>query len=220
MTLCNLTNIWGLSLIKSWTLKPTVKLFVKRVNRDFHTDHTRMIMFCCAFIESVLSFSLVRWFGHTSLKERKTLNQVVKWSSQLTGESLLSPASLYIRQLQMIASSILNDDSHPLHSEFQLLPSGCRFLVPKCKTKHNRNSFVLRCHYWIEQAAALVCTHSCRFYIRIIYLFIFLFRFSWFNTKFVLFGLLIGRVLRTYCIFSFFLVYYVVLCCFRVCMYG
>ncbi len=108
----------------------------------FYIDQTIMTMFYRAFIESVLSFSVVSWFGHISSKERNALNQIVKWFSRLIGEVQLSPASLYYRQLQRIASSILNDDSHPLHCEFQLLPSRRRYLVTKCKTKRYRNSFV------------------------------------------------------------------------------
>ena len=56
-----------------------------------------------------------------------SLNQVVKWSSKLIGESQLNPASLYTRQVQRVVSSILNDCLHPLHIEFQLLPSGKGF---------------------------------------------------------------------------------------------
>lgn len=83
----------------------------------------------------------VSWFGHTFLKERNALNQIVKWSSWLI-ESQLFPAFLYSRQLQRIASTILNDDIHPLNFEFQLLPSRQRYLVPKCKTKLYMNSFI------------------------------------------------------------------------------
>lgn len=72
----------------------------------FHTDQTIMTMFYCAFIKSVLSFSLMSWFGHISLKEKNDLNQIVKWSSRLIGENQLSPVSLYARQLQRIATSI------------------------------------------------------------------------------------------------------------------
>ncbi len=64
------------------------------------------------------------------------------WSSRLVGESQLDPTSLYTRQLQRMATSILNDDSDPLHSEFQVLPSGRRFLIPRCKTKRHKNNFV------------------------------------------------------------------------------
>ena len=49
----------------------------------------------------------------------------------------MSLESLYTRQVQRIASSISNDDSHPLPSS-----PGRRFTVPRGKTKHYRNSFV------------------------------------------------------------------------------
>ena len=67
---------------------------------------------------------------------------MVKWSGGLTGESQFNPASLYTRQLKWLAGSILNDDSHPLYKEFQLLPPGGRFTVEKCRTKQYKNCFV------------------------------------------------------------------------------
>ena len=65
---------------------------------------TLMVMFYRAFIESVLSFSLVSWFKHTSLKDKNSLGLVVKWASRLIGEPQLYPASLYTNQLQRIAN--------------------------------------------------------------------------------------------------------------------
>lgn len=84
------------------------------------------------FIKSVLTFSLVSWFR----------NQIIKWSGRLIGETQLCLELLYAKQLQQIASSISNDVSHPPASEFQLFPSGHRFLVPQTKTTRYRDSFV------------------------------------------------------------------------------
>lgn len=105
-------------------------------------DRTIMILFYRAFIESVLTFSLVAWFGNLALKNRNSLNLIVKWSSRLIGEPQSSLESLYNRQLDRITSSILRDRFHPLNREFQLLPSGHRFAVPKCRTKRYRSTFV------------------------------------------------------------------------------
>ena len=101
-----------------------------------------MTSFYRAFIESVLSFSLVSWFGKMPLKDRNRLSEIVKWSSRLIGESQLSLETLYTRQSQRIASYISHDDSHPLSGEFQPLPSGRRFKVPRWRTQRYRNSFV------------------------------------------------------------------------------
>lgn len=80
--------------------------------------------------------SCVDWIGEL------THNQIMKWSSRLIGESQLSLQPLYARQLQRLASSICSDDSHPLASEFQHMPSAGRFRVSRAKTTHYKNSFV------------------------------------------------------------------------------
>ena len=118
------------------------RLYCLRKLSRFHIDKTMMTLFYRAFIESVLAFSLVSWFGNLPLKDRNSLSQIIKWSGRLIGESQLCLESLYTRQLQRLASSISNDDSHPLASEFQLMPSGRRFRVPRSKTRRYGNSFV------------------------------------------------------------------------------
>ncbi len=51
------------------------RLFCLRKLSRFHIDKTMMILFYRAFIESVMSFSLVSWFGSLSLKNKNSLNQ-------------------------------------------------------------------------------------------------------------------------------------------------
>ncbi len=59
----------------------------------FRADKTTMTLFCRAFTESILSFSLVSWFGSLSVKNRNSFNQIVKWSNMLSGESELNPSA-------------------------------------------------------------------------------------------------------------------------------
>ncbi len=118
------------------------RLFCLRKPSRFHIDKTMTILFYRAFIESVMSFSLVSWFGSLSLKNKNSLNQIVKWASKIIGESQPSLAGLYSNQLQRKASTISRDCSHPLHAEFQLLRSGSRFVAPRCRTRRYRNPFV------------------------------------------------------------------------------
>ncbi|KAK0152128.1 hypothetical protein N1851_006493 [Merluccius polli] len=42
------------------------------------------------FIESVISFSLVSWFSNLPLKNKNSLNQIVRWASRLIGEPQLN----------------------------------------------------------------------------------------------------------------------------------
>lgn len=78
-------------------------------------------------------FALISWYNSLSLETINSLFQIVIWSSKLTGHIQLHPESLYIQG--SLAKAIFEDESHPLHNRFQLLPSGPRFFAPRCKTK-------------------------------------------------------------------------------------
>lgn len=97
-------------------------------------DQTKNTTFQRAFIESVLSFSLVSQFCETLIQ---LLN-----GRYLIGQLQLSLPSLYNRQIQQIAKTISKDGSHPLTSKFQLLPSGWRFSVPRCRTKCYKTNLI------------------------------------------------------------------------------
>lgn len=127
---------------KALSKKGHQRVFCLRKLSHFHIDRTMMTLFYHAFIEFVLTVSLASWFRNLTLRERSSLNQIIKWSGRLIGEPQLCLESLYTRQLQRLASSISSDASHPLASEFQLLPSGRRLIVPRTLTTRYRNSFV------------------------------------------------------------------------------
>ena len=101
-----------------------------------------MKMFYRAFIESVISFNMVTWFGNLSLKNSKPLSQIVKWAGRIIREPQLSLEELYKRQQHRLTGSILGDRSHPLYGEFQLLPLGRRYRLPVGDNNRFRFSFV------------------------------------------------------------------------------
>jgi len=118
------------------------RLYCLRKLHHFNIDKTMMTLFYKSFIETIISFDLVAWFGCVSVKHKNNLNQIVKWSSKLTGESQLHPMTLYEKQLQKLAMAITNDSLYPLNREFQSLPSGRRLKVPICRATRFKNSFV------------------------------------------------------------------------------
>ncbi len=63
-------------------------------------------LFYQAFIEPILSFSLVSWFGNLPLKNRNSLNQIIKWDGKRIGESQLNRSVLYSSQLHCKVSSV------------------------------------------------------------------------------------------------------------------
>lgn len=175
------------TLILNWISRRTVKLYVRKDNSvytawgSFNVDKTLMTLFYRTFIESVISFSLASWYGQVPLTHRNRLDQIVKWSSKLIGETQLHPSSLYARQLQRIAMAILNDSLHPLNSEFQYLPSGRRLTVPGCSQK-TKKQFCPNCNHAVKQYAkhststlaiivgySYFCTINCTMHFRSMY---------------------------------------------------
>ena len=118
------------------------RLHCLRKLSSFNIDKTMMSLFYCAFIESILTFSLASWFGNISLKNKNSLNKIVKWSGKLIGEPQPNMEALYTKLLQRLSKSVQNENTHPLNSVFQLLPSRQRLKVPQSRTNLYRNSFV------------------------------------------------------------------------------
>ncbi|KAK0140220.1 CMP-N-acetylneuraminate-beta-galactosamide-alpha-2,3-sialyltransferase 1 [Merluccius polli] len=114
--------------------KANQRLHCLRKLSSFHIDRKMLTMFYRCFIESVISFCLVSWFSNLPLKNKNSLNQIVRWASRLIGEPHLNLETLYTRQLQRLVGYI-KDGSHPLHGEFQPLPPGRRFKMPAGNTK-------------------------------------------------------------------------------------
>lgn len=162
------TNILGQLSTQNLTLRQIVKLCAKRGSSTYFVwgnciiSMVLMVLFYRAFIESILSFSLkVVW--ESIFKEQKLPKSNCK---KLIGVSQFSPVSLYSRQLQRITGSILNDDAHPLHSEFQLLPSRPRYknsFVPAAITLMNKMHRWHRCYviylfiYFLSNVYCLFC---------------------------------------------------------------
>lgn len=63
-------------------------------------------------------------------------------ASKIAGVKFECLAEIYERQILKQAVKIVSDQTHYLHSEYHLLPSGRRFSVPMLKTKRARASFV------------------------------------------------------------------------------
>jgi len=51
----------------------------------FHIYRRMLSLFYFAFIESFMSFSIVVWYGSLSVKNRNSLNQIVRWASRIIG---------------------------------------------------------------------------------------------------------------------------------------
>lgn len=70
------------------------------------------------------------------------LAQIVNQASKITGHKQPQLQDLFTRSSTSIAIHIYNDPTHPLHSSFQLLPSGRRLKVPLARKNLYKNSFI------------------------------------------------------------------------------
>ena len=118
------------------------RLFCLRKVARFNVDRSLMKMFYSSYIHSVISFSIVCWFGNLSIKDKNTLGKIVKTASKIIGTQMESLESFFNRQLVRKARIITNDEDHPLFPEYTSLPSGLRFVAPRATKNRYRLSFV------------------------------------------------------------------------------
>ena len=94
------------------------------------------------FIESVITFGCMCWFGGLNVENKNVIAKVVKVCSKTLGEGQKSMNELYECRVKRKALSVCGDESHVLARCYNLLPSGRRYRAPKVKTLRYRNSFV------------------------------------------------------------------------------
>ena len=107
--------------------------------RNFNVDSTFMKMFYSCFIESILTFSFVAWYGATTLKNKSRLQGVVKVCSKVSGCTLSCLTELYKSRVVKKARQVLSEPDHPLEGQFTLLPLGRRYRVHRCRTNRLKN---------------------------------------------------------------------------------
>ncbi len=91
-------------------------------------------MFYCAFIEPVITFYFICWFQSLNSNNKNILSRVVKVCSKIIGTVQEPLQDMYNKRVYKKAKSILSDSSHPLHQQFELLPSGSLYRLPPIKT--------------------------------------------------------------------------------------
>ncbi len=118
------------------------RLYCLRKLAKFNVDKTLLTLFYRSFVESVVIFFLICWYGSITLKQKNSISRLIRVSSCITGSKQKGLGELYQKQMLRRVESILSDSSHPLQAEFQMLPSGSRFKLPKLRTNIYKHSFV------------------------------------------------------------------------------
>ena len=124
--------------------------FLRKLN-SFNVDKVMLSLFYKSFIESVLTFSLIAWYGGISLRDKNNLSHIVKVAGKLIGCPQVSLLSIYEKQVTQKA--MLDCKNHPLHCSFKALPSGQRLRVPHSKSNRTNS-------YFIASAICLLNLHN------------------------------------------------------------
>ena len=122
--------------------KASQRLFLMRKLKGFGVSPDILEKVYVSLVESILVFNICVWYGHLTLANRNKLNRIVKTAGKIAGCLQKSLDDLYRTAVQRKALSIINDETHPLHTEFELLPSGRRYRVPLARKKIYKSSFI------------------------------------------------------------------------------
>ena len=131
----------------SWDLNTNIKIskahqrlhFLRQL-RKFKVSQSAMIHFYRSIIESILTFSILVWYGNTTTRDQTRLERVVRRASKITGANLPSLSSIFSSRVIRKARKIIADPSHPAHNLIHLLPSGKRYRSITTSTSRFRNS--------------------------------------------------------------------------------
>jgi hypothetical protein len=118
------------------------RIFCLQKLRSLNVNQSVLGNFYKCFIESVLTFGFLCWFGGLSVRNKNVLNRVVNVCGKVVGESQMSLCMLYERRAARKAKAIISDGSHVLAQHYELLPSGRRFKVPRLFTIRAKKSFI------------------------------------------------------------------------------
>ena len=109
---------------------------------SFDVDCKMAKMFYTAYVESVLTFCMICWFGSAAEEQKSRLRKIVTTASKLLGTNLNILENTYRERVQSKAEIILANSKHPLFSTFELLPSGSRFRYPALSKNRTKQSFI------------------------------------------------------------------------------
>lgn len=115
--------------------------FLRKLN-FLNVDNKILTLFYKSFIESILCYCIVCWYGHSKVTHKNKLGKIVRTCGKIMGEQQVDLSHLYLTRLTDKADKVSMDTSHPLSVEFQPLPSGRRYRYPKIKTNRAKHSFI------------------------------------------------------------------------------
>ena len=117
-------------------------MYLIRKLKTFDVDKKMLEMIYRSLVESILTFNIVTFYGHLTVKQKNRLNKIVNIATKLINLKQKSLNDLYQQAISKKSRSIINDPTHPLHSCFEIMPSGKRYRTPAFKRQLYNKSFI------------------------------------------------------------------------------
>ena len=128
--------------------KVNSRMYFVRVMKKLKVSSSIIAMFYNSTISSVLGYAMVSYYELLPKYLKSELDRPLNNCQKLIGENsnttLHSNEKLYKTQTIKLAEKIMSDSNHPLHQDYQMLPSGRRLRVPYSRTNRYKNSFIPR----------------------------------------------------------------------------
>jgi hypothetical protein len=99
-------------------------------------------LFYASIFQSVISFAITCWYGNSSITVKNKVEKIMKVCQNLGVQNVTTVEALYEKAVTQRFKVIMDDAEHPLHSKYQILPSGRRLRSIKCRTTRYSASFV------------------------------------------------------------------------------
>ena len=101
-----------------------------------------MDLFYSSVVQSVFSFAVCCWYGNSTVESKSKIARIIKKCSRLNINNIKPLLEIYKRAVVQRCNVIIKDPSHPLHSCYDMLPSGNRWRSVQSRTSRYRESYV------------------------------------------------------------------------------
>ena len=117
----------GHYMLGAYVKKGQQRLYLLRCLKKFHMKPEILVNFYRSIIESILTGSIMVWFGNMTEADRNSLSRVIRTARRLTGVDLPDLRDIFNCRVKSRIQTIIADPSHPAFTFFELLPSGKRY---------------------------------------------------------------------------------------------
>ena len=118
------------------------RIYLLQKLRKLNVNKSVLQLFYRSFTESILTYSFICWHGSLGVKSKNALDRVVNVCSKIVGVRQNGLSELFEKRVKRKGRKIVCDKKHMLSPEFELLPSGRRFRMPKLRTARALKTFV------------------------------------------------------------------------------